>query len=222
MKVTTDACLFGAVVASTLDALKSISILDIGTGTGLLSLMVMQATPNSTVDAIEIDKEAFLQAKDNTSKSPWKERVNIINKDILIYEEAGKYDLVISNPPFYENDLRSADHRRNLALHNADLPLKELFIRIRDLVKPNGKAWLLLPFKRNGELRSFLENSQLSMERLIMVKPSTRHEHFRLILCLTHYKDMTETAVEELCIMNEKNQYTEEFSQLLRPYYLKL
>ena len=222
MKVTTDSCLFGAIAAESIQNSGPLSILDIGTGTGLLSLMLLQFSPLSNIDAVEIDPAAAEQAAENIESSPWSPRARIINENILHYKISKKYDLVISNPPFYENELRSPNKERNIAHHNSDLGLKEVFTLLKDSLSPTGKGWLLLPYKRRAELRPLLQQSALSMEKLFLVRPSTRHEFFRMIICVSHYRDMTETGIEEIAIMDDNNHYTPVFSRLLHPYYLRL
>ena len=128
MKVCTDSCLFGAWVASLIEKkeINPETILDIGTGTGLLSLMLAQKT-NAGIDAVEIDSNAFEQAKENILFSPWKDQIKIFNADIKQWNAPTKYDLIISNPPFYENDLLPEDDGKNISKHSAALNLEELF-----------------------------------------------------------------------------------------------
>ena len=116
MKVCTDACLFAAWVAAYLqkNKINPGSILDIGTGTGLLSLMLAQKTL-ALIDAVEINIDAALQAKENFNASPWKQRLNVFETGILQYNTQMKYDLIISNPPFFNNDLLSPDKNKNTA-----------------------------------------------------------------------------------------------------------
>jgi tRNA1Val (adenine37-N6)-methyltransferase len=121
MKVTTDACLFGAWVAKEVGGQKSEveTILDIGTGTGLLSLMLAQKT-NATIDSVEIDEAAAEQAQENANASLWKDRIFVMPGDAkdMAYTFCKNFDIIISNPPFYENELTSSDHQKNLAHHH--------------------------------------------------------------------------------------------------------
>ena len=148
MKVCTDACLFGAYVASTLpDHPATNHVLDIGTGTGLLSLMLAQKT-SCNIDAVEIDAAAFQQAKENIALSPWKHRIEIFNENILQFAPKNKYGLIITNPPFFEGDLKSADQKKNAAKHNTSLTLTQLLKIADELLAENGVFTVLLPFHR--------------------------------------------------------------------------
>jgi tRNA1Val (adenine37-N6)-methyltransferase len=122
MKVTTDACLFGAWCAV---EIKNIGVkpetgLDIGTGTGLLSLQIVQKN-DLAIDAIEVDREAALQAKENMVCSAWKNKIEVINVDAMKFNSPKKYDVIFSNPPFYEFELQSSNAKRNLAHHGHGL-----------------------------------------------------------------------------------------------------
>ncbi|MBL7730209.1 MAG: methyltransferase, partial [Chitinophagaceae bacterium] len=120
MKVTTDACLFGAWVAERLRNAEG-NCLDIGTGTGLLSLMLAQKAAGIFTVAVEIDADCAEQARENIEASPWKQQVVVKEADILQYTPANQYDFIISNPPFYQDDLKSPDTRKNVAHHDHGL-----------------------------------------------------------------------------------------------------
>ena len=137
MKVTTDGCLFGAWVANAINNSELIinNCLDIGTGTGLLSLMLAQKNPQIKIDAVEVDKDAFEQAKKNIAESPWANRIKVYHADIKVFGSAKKYDVIISNPPFYENELKGNDEKKNIAHHNDGLLLPELLKIIKRILK---------------------------------------------------------------------------------------
>src|SRR6476620_3970566 len=120
MKVCTDACLFGAWVASEIRNEDLERVLDIGAGTGLLSLMIAQNS-DAVIDAVEIDDHAYSQVVDNFSSSPWNDRLRVHHCSVQQFEPGCKYDLVISNPPFYEHSLRSPDSKKNMAMHSTHL-----------------------------------------------------------------------------------------------------
>src|SRR5688572_14654976 len=165
MKVTTDACLFGAWVVEEINNEKLIinNCLDIGTGTGLLALMLTQKNPVMKIDAIEIDKDAAEQAKVNVGSSPWKEQINIIQDDVKAFSFEKEFDLIISNPPFYENELRSATDSKNVARHSGTSTLKELLVIIKENLSKRGSFFLLLPYKRNEEIKKLLKDNELNI-----------------------------------------------------------
>lgn len=159
MKVTTDACLFGAWVANMFrkgaggdtEAFPVDNILDIGTGTGLLTLMLAQRL-KANFEAVEVDEDASLQARENFAASPWANRLTIYNKDILHFNTRLKYDVIISNPPFYENELASGDPRKNLAMHDglSILDLLKVIKRISGPVDPSFYCFHTSGMKRSG------------------------------------------------------------------------
>jgi len=225
MKVTTDACLFGAWIAEEVKSqkLKVKSVLDIGAGTGLLSLMVAQKNSEMKIDAIEIDNEATEQAKTNIESSPWKEQINILQDDIKGFSFEKDFDLIISNPPFYENEIRSATDSKNVAHHSENLTLKELLVIIKDNLSKTGSFFLLLPYKRNEEIKKLLKDHELSILKILFVRQSVKHDYFRIMLKgkLNGQENM-ETEFNEMSIWDDSQQYTNEFKQLLKDYYLHL
>ena len=224
MKVTTDACLFGAWVASEISNEQLIinNCLDIGTGTGLLALMLCQKI-NAEFDCIEIDKEADQQAKDNADSSPWKERINVINADVKSFRFDQKYDLIISNPPFYEKEIRSSKDTKNIAHHSNELKLEELLEIIKSNLSNTGCFYLLLPYKRNEEVKKLFKDHQLYIEKILFVRQSTKHDYFRIMLKgKLHQEENKETEFDEMSIRNESQQYTDDFATLLKDYYLNL
>ena len=221
MKVTTDACLFGAWTAEEVKRQRSDvkRVLDIGAGTGLLSLMLAQKT-NSPVDAIEIDPDAFGQAKENISGSPWKDRVTIYQADAAQFAFSSKYDILVSNPPFYENELKSGDAKKNLA-HHEGLSLQQLLKLIRDNLSSQGSFFLLLPHKRSEEVEKLIADCGLSILQKISVRQSLKHDFFRTMIRGSHESDKEKITIE-ISIWDEQQQYTPEFVEFLRDYYLHL
>jgi tRNA1Val (adenine37-N6)-methyltransferase len=221
MKVTTDACLFGAWTAEEVKRQMSDvrRVLDIGTGTGLLSLMMAQKA-NVSIDAIEIDPDAFVQAKENVSASAWKDRVAIYRADAAQFKFSSKYDIIISNPPFYENELKSGDAKKNLA-HHEGLSMQQLLKLIRENLSPPGSFFLLLPYKRTEEVEKMIDTTGLSIVQKISVRQSLRHDFFRTMIHGTHKNDKEEITAE-ISIWDEQQQYTSEFIELLKDYYLYL
>jgi len=224
MKVTTDACLFGAWIAEEVKSqkLKVKSVLDIGAGTGLLSLMVAQKNSEMKIDAIEIDNEAAEQAKTNIESSPWKEQINILQDDIKGFSFEKDFDLIISNPPFYENEIRSATDSKNVAHHSENLTLKELLVIIKDNLSKTGSFFLLLPYKRNEEIKKLLKDHELSILKILFVRQSIKHDYFRVFIKGSLNAKEKETEFNEMSIYDNNQKYTEEFVRLLKDFYLHL
>ena len=220
MKVCTDACLFGSWVAEKISGDTSIKdILDIGAGTGLLSLMLAQKTI-AAIDAVELNKEAALQAAENFNASPWKERLQVYETSIHDFNPGKKYDCIISNPPFFEDDLRSSNASKNAAKHDTTLTLDELLHQIKRLLKADGIASVLIPFHRTAYLEKLISDNGFFIHEKLLVKQSVDHHYFRSQLIFsTHLK---ETVINELFIHDAQRQYSEEFTALLKDYYLKL
>ena len=219
MKVCTDACLFGAWVAQKIES-KEISpskILDIGSGTGLLSLMLAQKT-NAQIDAVEIVEEAFLQSKENIEKSPWKNRINIVNCNILDFPAEEKYNLIICNPPFYEKDLKSQDATRNTAMHSTDLSLSDLSTVIRNNLSGHGKAAILLPFAKTDIFKQSFNKQQLFSEEEIHISDLPDRPYFRTILLLSFLENGIKTS--NISVKKQPGEYSEKFISLLKDFYL--
>lgn len=224
MKVTTDACLFGAWCASHFGNGINLpeSILDLGTGTGLLALMLAQKF-DSHIDAVELDEDACKQARANFQDSPWPEKLRVIHTDGRLFQSPASYDLIISNPPFYQDELKGPDKRKNLAHHSEAFSLPEVFNTIaRNLVK-EGKLAVLLPFKRLHEINTLVRNSGLVLTDQVFVRQSTNHEPFRIIIAGSKSADyQNDPTVTDISISDESREYTAAFKALLSNYYLAL
>ena len=224
MKVTTDACLFGAWVAGRVGSreLRVPNILDIGTGTGLLALILAQKI-KANIDVIEMDKAAAEQALENAEASPWKDKISVINADARSYSFSKKYDCIISNPPFYENELKSDNIKKNTAHHNERLLLPELLTIIKNNLEQDGTFYLLLPYKRSAEIRDLLFRHEFAIHQMIFVRQTTKHDYFRIMLSgKLKTNEAIETIIDEISITDEKQQYTTAFMELLKDYYLHL
>lgn len=225
MKATTDGCLFGAWVAERVGSQESgvRKILDVGTGTGLLALMYAQKNPKAIIDAIEMDQHAAEQAAENIDASPWEDRIKIINADVRNFSFRQRYDIIISNPPFYENELKADNKKKNIAHHNEGLLLHELLEIIKKNLQPDGTFYLLLPYKRNEELQKLIKQHELAIQQLVFIRQSFNHEYFRIMLQGKLKTDeVAETTIDEIAITGETQQYTSAFKELLKDYYLHL
>ena len=222
MKVCTDACLFGAWVGRKMTEGRGKMTdgrgLDIGAGTGLLSLMLAQQTVLQ-MDAIELDKEAAEQALENFEASPWKERLLLIEGDARLVHLGRKYDLIISNPPFFNNDLKSDDAQRNLALHSRELSFSELMAVIKQHLAPGGKFAVLLPFHRKDAFEKIALREGFAPEEIVLVKQTPVHAYFRVMYLFSTIPVSTNQSVITIL---EGEQYSAVFTGLLKDYYFKL
>lgn len=225
MKVTTDGCLFGAWTANALNniAIKK-EILDVGTGTGLLSLMLAQKHSSVFIDALEIDEDAALQAQENIELFPLKNSIRVIHADVKHYPFLKKYDVILSNPPFYEAEIPSAHPARRIAHHQGGLLLSEVFSIIKSNLKPDGVFFVMLPYKRKNELESLIRQAELTLRKTCFVRQTGNHDFFRIFLAGCHLNRNIPIVneFEEITILENDQQYTDEFKTLLKDYYLYL
>ncbi len=231
MKVCTDACLFGAWVAEKEVTTKSSSILDIGTGTGLLSLMMGQVTETTKakITAVEIEAQAAAEATSNFELGPWKDRIAIVNDSIQNYTKAillskeqvdKTFDLIITNPPFFEGDLKSPDVNKNKAAHSTELPWSVLIENTAQLLSPTGSFFVLVPTLRAYTMQKLAEANHMYLAEEVLVYNDAKHLPFRAIL---HFqRNKTEVLRNKLIIKDADNKYTSEFTNLLKNYYLHL
>src|SRR5688500_14817942 len=176
MKVTTDACLFGAWAGEAIreQGLNG-SLLDIGAGTGLISMLIAQKNEQLLIDAIEIDPSAAQQAAENVSSSIFSSQINIIAGDSTVYNYRKKYDIIVSNPPFFENDLASPDSKINAARHSGGLKSAELIAIISDHLSLNGHVFLLLPFAREKEIIGMIREKGFYIQKKLNVSQTPQH-----------------------------------------------
>jgi tRNA1Val (adenine37-N6)-methyltransferase len=217
MKVSTEACILGAWAF----AENPQKILDIGTGTGLLSLMLAQRFPKSQIEAVEIEKKAFQQAQSNFKNSPFSSQIRLYHTSIQAFAQTQKaptYDLIVCNPPFYADYLQSKDEKLNLALHQNCLQLHELAEILDLLLKSSGKAFVLLPPFFMNKFCILAKNHNLLLQKKLHIFHSPKHPILREIAAFGFNE--SNLVNENLFIRNEKGEYTDEFKALLKNFYL--
>ncbi len=219
MKVTTDACLFGAWVATMATTFKPEKVLDIGTGTGLLSLLFAQQNNTSCIDAIDIDSDAVQQATSNVALSIFKQKIKIHHSAIQKFN-GGLYDFIISNPPFFTNSLQGKNEQKNVALHTNTLSLTDLFYCVKNSLDVDGKFALLLPYNLLETAINIGSQHQLFPLHIGLVKQTPAHDFFRVMIIFSY--DKQEPTNEIILIKNEDGNYSQSFSRLLKEYYLYL
>jgi len=223
MKVCTDACLFGAWSAADAQIQSAKNILDIGSGTGLLSLMLAQQSA-AHITAIEIEDGAFEQTKTNFDLSPWKERLDAVHSSIQVYASNNKqifFDCIITNPPFYEGDLTSPDNAKNVASHSTALSWDDLAKSVDDLLEEQGSWFVLVPTLRAYTMQKIASNYGLYLTEECLMYNDAKHLPIRAMLKFVKQKDVS-ILRNKIIIKNEDQSYTTEFTNYLKDYYLHL
>jgi len=215
MKVGTDGVLLGA--WANINSAKS--ILDIGTGTGLIALMLAQRSVEmAQIDAIEIDIDAYQQAVENVNNSPWHNRIHTIHTPLQNFTTILKYDLIVSNPPYFINSLKPPDKRRKQSRHADELPYSVLMNACKDLLRPNGRFCLILP---RAEAMAFIpEAAEVNLHccKKTAVRFKSTKPVERLLLEFSNvFKELIET---ELILFDEEGKRTEVYQRLVSPFYL--
>ncbi|MBX2905631.1 MAG: methyltransferase [Taibaiella sp.] len=219
MKVTTDACIQGA--WTTIEA-KTVSILDIGAGTGLLSLMLAQRHPNAQIDAVEYDHEAARQAGENFEASPWKDRLHVVNTDIKDFHPQHQYDLIICNPPFFVNSLLSGSKSKDRARHDISLTQNELAEAVARLLSPEGRFSVLLPYVEYRLWQQHATTAGLIETGCLYVKHTPITEVKRVVGIFQKGKSDLVSTPETLVIKDSDGNYSPQFCELLSGFYLAL
>lgn len=217
MKVSTDACIQGAWTAV---LPEDRAVLDIGCGTGLLSLMLAQRQDQIHIDAVELDADTALQAAENVKQSPWNDRINVFQDDIKDFLPEKKYDLIICNPPFFQNSLLGPDELRNQARHNHTLSYQDLFSVIEKHLQPGGRASILLPTAEHTIWETIVKENGWSVYTKLLIYPSVNKTYNRVVSIIG--PQQRDIVVTEFQIRDAANNYSEDFIRLLGPYYLKL
>lgn len=218
MKVGTDGVLLGA-WAPFGDGGR---MLDVGTGTGLIALMLAQRFPNSTIDAIEIDGSAAKQASDNVLQSPWSNRIEVKNISLQDYAESAihRYDWVVCNPPFFVNSLQSPHHGRNLARHTVSLSLSDLADGVVSLLNNNGGFAVVLPPDQMDLLKGLLFPKGYHPAKWMDVVPVPSGQIKRVLAVFSKLEVVVE---KELLVVesNGRHGYSDEYKRLTQDFYLK-
>lgn len=197
-------------------------ILDIGTGTGLIALMLAQRT-NSLIDAIDIDPNAVLQASENINQSPWADRIKVeeVSLQDFAVTTTQRYDLIVSNPPYFINSLKAPSEDRTTARHTDSLTHEELIINAMSLLNPEGRICIILPVNEALLCRDFALSKGLFCTREVAVIPKPTANQKRTLMEFRLQPDLQE--VSELIIEStERHHYSKEFSLLAKDFYLKL
>ncbi len=197
MKISTDSVLMGGLAFGE----KPQTILDIGTGTGVIALMVAQRFPESQITAVELDDLAADQAKNNFSESPFADRLVIWEGDFQSFFSEHKFDLIVSNPPYFPDHLKSKDEQRNKALHTDALSFKDLISNVSKLLDSKGSFWVILPPRQMLDFVRISQEFALFPKRKYSVLDKPGKRVLREIVCFSFQK--TEVEEVQIFIKNE-------------------
>lgn len=220
MKVGTDGVLLGAWAPTNHNPF---SILDIGTGTGLIALMLAQRTAAEQIDALEIDEDAYEQAVDNFENAPWSDRLFCFHAglDEFIDEPEEEYDLIVSNPPFYAEDYKTENEQRDLARFQDAMPFEDLVEAADLLLSENGIFAVIIPYKEEQKFLTLAKNLALFPVKITRVKGTPNTEIKRSLLAFSRH-EIADILTDELVIETDRHVYTTEYINLTKDFYLKM
>lgn len=219
MKIGTDAVLLGAWCGL---ENNPFSVLDIGAGTGVLSLMLAQRSNAELIDAIEINDSAYEQCVDNFEQSPWGDRLFCYHASLnqLTEEIEDKYDLIISNPPFYSEDYKTENESRDLARFSDAMPFENLIESVSILLSENGIFSVIIPFKEEKTFIDLASKAGLHPNKILRVKGNSSSEIKRSLIAFSFRE--SEFIIDELIIETARHQYTQDYINLTKDFYLKM
>ena len=220
MKVGTDGVLLGAWTPTNHNPF---SILDIGTGTGLIALMLAQRTTAEQIDALEIDEDAYEQAVDNFENSPWYDRLFCFHAglDEFIEEPEDEYDLIVSNPPFHAEDYKTENEQRDLARFQEAMPFEDLVEAADLLLSENGILAVIIPYKEESRFIALAKDFELFPIKITRIKGTPNTEIKRSLLAFSRL-EITDILTDELVIETDRHIYTPEYISLTKDSYLKM
>ena len=220
MKIGTDGVLLGA---WTPIENNPKSVLDIGTGTGIIALMLAQRSDAEQIDALEIDESAYEQAVENFENSPWGDRLFCFHAglDEFIDDPEDEYDLIVSNPPFYSEEYRSENEQRDLARFHGAMPFEELVEAAVLLLSENGIFSVIIPFNEEDRFIELCAEAELFPIKVTRVKGTPNSKIIRSLLAFKRYELSVLTA-DELVIEISRHEYTPEYISLTKDFYLKM
>ncbi len=216
MRIGTDAVLFAQWVGVS----SSDNVLDIGTGSGIIPMILSQKGANS-IDAVELDADSYEEAKLNFSISVWNEKLNVFNSDVRIFADEidKKYDLIVSNPPFYASDVKPIKEKKVMARHVSTLSFRDLLQSAKKMMKDNSRFALVLPFYESRLFIKEAEQFGFNLQKEMQIIPIEGKESNRVNMQFVFGEvDVVETKC--FTMRNKDYSYTEEYRGFLKDYYL--
>ncbi len=221
MKIGTDALVLGAIA----DHSNPKHILDVGSGSGVVALMLAQRFESSEVVGVELNEEAFTQATENFRSSPFSNRVSAINSSFQnwssLEKNHGTIDLLVSNPPFFNGTSKSPIEARNMARHDRYLKIHDLFSGAQNVLKDGGVAVVVWPVEREGELLEKAEETGFYINKRIEIRPTENHDAVRII---AQFSTLNSTKIEEEIVLEkgvgDNREFTSEYLVLMKGFFL--
>ncbi|HMJ68701.1 MAG TPA: methyltransferase [Cyclobacteriaceae bacterium] len=218
MKVGTDAVLLGAWV----DVGNAKAILDVGTGSGVIALMMAQRSGvASHIDAVEPHGASAMQAIENVNKSPWPEKVQVHPTSIQKFQSEVLYDLIVSNPPYFNNSLLPPTQDRQVARHTETLTFDDLLVAVKRLLDPNGAFAVVLPVNEGNLFREQAGQYGLSCHRSMAFYSRKEKQQERWLMEFSFAGKQKEVNSEKVILYEDGDQWTERYAALMREFYLR-
>ncbi len=218
MKVGTDGVILGA-WADMNSPVASPSILDIGTGSGLIAIMLAQRFADAHIDAIDIDESAIIQTKENVANCPYAERIIAWKKDLADMEEEPRYDLIVSNPPFYQEDTSCPDAKRDTARHTSSLPFDLLMSKASAMLDSHGTFCVIIPTTAASDMIGSSALHSLYLSHRTDIHTTMRKPAKRTLLAFTHDRTVN-TIIDHLYLRDADNNISAEYKLLTEAFYL--
>jgi tRNA1Val (adenine37-N6)-methyltransferase len=216
MKVGTDGVLLGAWT----NLINTTYILDIGTGTGVIALMLAQRAKQAIIDAVEIEQEAFEDATENIASSPWADRIRVHHHSIQDFNSTTQFDLIVSNPPFFQNSFKPPDAKRGVARHTQHLTFPELLNTVKKFLAPSGKLSIILPYTEGLEFITLASTYRFHCSRKWSFRTRAEKPIERWLLEFSNMKVVPEEG--EILLYKNEDEWSDGYKELTRDFYLKL
>jgi len=222
MKIGTDGVLLGAWCSLKDNTNK---ILDIGSGTGVISLMLAQRFNNTTIDSVEIENNAYEQSVENFERSVWADRLFCFHSTFQDFakerkEDGETYDLIISNPPFYTDNVKNNNRARNKARSTSFLSFVELISGVSKILSNQGEFTTIIPFKEEAKFIEISKQNNLFLNKICRVKGNNNSDTKRSLLTFSFYKKQLDE--NNLIIETSRHLYTDEYINLTKNFYIKM
>lgn len=216
MKVGIDGVLLGSWV----ELRNNSSILDVGAGNGLVSLMLSQRSPDAEIVAVEINADAFNDCLNNFKSSPWNSRMEAINADFVSYNWQQKFDVIVSNPPFFESDKKNIKQGRAMARINDYLPLNVFFEKSNSILSQQGEIVIIYPYEKRDEAITNALLNGMYLKKELRIRDTEKSNFKRSILHFSQSKEIERIDIEILSLKDENGDYSFEFKVLTNEFYL--